>query len=121
MGTTRETKERNLDVKEVKKSSWLHITLLLISEYVGYVTLCMPWIFSKMGAGPAAACLVLHILLYTASSLALWKFVLRNPHVRDVVEIVACMIEGKPKIFKVFKSITSVWFYAITIVSIVQW
>ncbi|KAH8174432.1 transmembrane amino acid transporter protein [Sarocladium implicatum] len=112
-GMTREAK--GSDTKAPKKSSWLHITILLISEYVGYVSLCMPWIYSKMGAGLAAAGLVLHMLMYIASSLVLWKFVLHHPHVRDAVEIVAYMIEGKPKWFKVFKSITSVYFYSITL------
>lgn len=111
--------QSSLDLHDAQtsKSSWGHITLLLVSEYVGYATLCMPWVFSTMGWVLATLSLILNVVLYTAASHVLWQFCIRHPEVRDIVELVAVLTKEKGKLGQLCKYVTSVYFYAITIVS----
>jgi hypothetical protein len=97
------------------KSSWNYITLLLISEYVGYTTLCLPWVFSKMSVVLATISLVLNVGLYIASSRILWQFCVRHPEVNDIVDIVAHLVKDKGRGMRTFTHVTTVFFYSITI------
>ncbi|KAL2211808.1 hypothetical protein CC79DRAFT_221172 [Sarocladium strictum] len=98
-------------------SSWGHIASLLAFEYVGYATLCLPWVFSKMGWGVAVWCLFVNMTLYIASATALWEFCLRHNHVHDIVDIVAHLTRNfyLRWVAKFYNCLTSILFYSITI------
>lgn len=102
-----------------RNSSWYHIALLLAFEYVGYATLCLPWVFSKMGWSLAVWCLFVNMCLYIASATALWEFCLRHEHVHDIVDIVAHLTRNYyvQWVAKFYNGLTSILFYSITIVS----
>jgi hypothetical protein len=101
-------------------SSWGHIASLLAFEYVGYATLCLPWVFSKMGWGVAVWCLFVNMTLYIASATVLWEFCLRHNHVHDIVDIVAHLTRNfyLRWVAKFYNCLTSILFYSITNVSL---
>ncbi|KAB8210538.1 transmembrane amino acid transporter protein-domain-containing protein [Aspergillus parasiticus] len=67
--------------------SWQKTAALLFSEYICLAIMSFPWSYSVLGLVPGLILTVViaGIVLYT--SLIIWRFCLRHPHVRDVCDI----------------------------------
>ncbi|KAB8257703.1 transmembrane amino acid transporter protein-domain-containing protein [Aspergillus pseudonomiae] len=67
--------------------SWQKTAALLFSEYICLAIMSFPWSYSVLGLVPGLilTAVIAGIVLYT--SLIIWKFCLRHPHVRDVCDI----------------------------------
>lgn len=70
-----------------RSCSWGKTAALLFAQYIGLATMCFPAAYSELGwfSGILATFLVAALCLYT--SLTLWRFCLRHPHVRDICDI----------------------------------
>ncbi|RAK97060.1 putative neutral amino acid permease [Aspergillus ibericus CBS 121593] len=67
--------------------SWQKTAALLFSEYICLAIMSFPWSYSVLGLVPGLILTVLMALIVLYTSLVIWKFCLRHPHVRDVCDI----------------------------------
>ncbi|KAL4755074.1 hypothetical protein BDW72DRAFT_165017 [Aspergillus terricola var. indicus] len=67
--------------------SWQKTAALLFSEYICLAIMSFPWSYSILGLVPGLILTVFiaGVVLYT--SLIVWRFCLRHPHIRDVCDI----------------------------------
>ncbi|KAL4939974.1 hypothetical protein BDV06DRAFT_27796 [Aspergillus oleicola] len=67
--------------------SWQKTAALLFSEYICLAMMSFPWSYSVLGLVPGLILTVFiaGVVLYT--SLIIWRFCLRHPHIRDVCDI----------------------------------
>ncbi|BCS25830.1 putative neutral amino acid permease [Aspergillus puulaauensis] len=67
--------------------SWQKTAALLFSEYICLAMMSFPWSYSILGLVPGLILTVFiaGVVLYT--SLIIWRFCLRHPHIRDVCDI----------------------------------
>ncbi|RDW76449.1 putative neutral amino acid permease [Aspergillus mulundensis] len=67
--------------------SWQKTAALLFSEYICLAIMSFPWSYSVLGLVPGLILTVFiaGVVLYT--SLIVWRFCLRHPHIRDVCDI----------------------------------
>jgi amino acid permease len=67
--------------------SWQKTAALLFSEYICLAIMSFPWSYSILGLVPGLILTVFiaGVVLYT--SLIIWRFCLRHPHIRDVCDI----------------------------------
>ncbi|KAL4916226.1 transmembrane amino acid transporter protein-domain-containing protein [Aspergillus aurantiobrunneus] len=67
--------------------SWQKTAALLFSEYICLAMMSFPWSYSILGLVPGLilTAFIASVVLYT--SLIIWRFCLRHPHIRDVCDI----------------------------------
>ncbi|GES58989.1 amino acid transporter [Aspergillus terreus] len=67
--------------------SWQKTAALLFSEYICLAIMSFPWSYSVLGLVPGLILTVFIAAVVLYTSLTIWKFCLRHPHVRDVCDI----------------------------------
>ncbi|KAL4893993.1 transmembrane amino acid transporter protein-domain-containing protein [Aspergillus ambiguus] len=67
--------------------SWQKTAALLFSEYICLAIMSFPWSYSILGLVPGLILTVFIAAVVLYTSLTIWKFCLRHPHVRDVCDI----------------------------------
>ncbi|CAK45327.1 hypothetical protein CBS63078_5539 [Aspergillus niger] len=67
--------------------SWQKTAALLFSEYICLAIMSFPWSYSVLGLVPGLILTVVIAMIVLYTSLVIWKFCLRHPHVRDVCDI----------------------------------
>ncbi|PWY81986.1 hypothetical protein BO70DRAFT_362419 [Aspergillus heteromorphus CBS 117.55] len=77
--------------------SWQKTAALLFSEYICLAIMSFPWAYSVLGLVPGLILTVFIAAVVLYTSLTIWKFCLRHPHVRDVCDI-GQVIFGNSKI-----------------------
>ncbi|KAE8144125.1 transmembrane amino acid transporter protein-domain-containing protein [Aspergillus avenaceus] len=67
--------------------SWQKTAALLFSEYICLAIMSFPWSYSILGLVPGLILTVVIAAIVLYTSLTIWRFCLRHPHVRDVCDI----------------------------------
>ncbi|PTU22573.1 hypothetical protein P175DRAFT_0137782 [Aspergillus ochraceoroseus IBT 24754] len=67
--------------------SWQKTAALLFSEYICLAIMSFPWSYSVLGLVPGLILTVVIAFIVLYTSLVVWRFCLRHPHVRDVCDI----------------------------------
>ncbi|PYH44442.1 putative neutral amino acid permease [Aspergillus saccharolyticus JOP 1030-1] len=67
--------------------SWQKTAALLFSEYICLAIMSFPWSYSVLGLVPGLILTVVIAMTVLYTSLIIWRFCLRHPHVRDVCDI----------------------------------
>ncbi|KAL3480153.1 transmembrane amino acid transporter protein-domain-containing protein [Aspergillus californicus] len=67
--------------------SWQKTAALLFSEYICLAIMSFPWSYSILGLVPGLILTVFIAAVVLYTSLIIWRFCLRHPHIRDVCDI----------------------------------
>ncbi|KAL2819004.1 transmembrane amino acid transporter protein-domain-containing protein [Aspergillus cavernicola] len=67
--------------------SWQKTAALLFSEYICLAIMSFPWSYSILGLVPGLILTVFIAAVVLYTSLIVWRFCLRHPHIRDVCDI----------------------------------
>ncbi|KAL2872023.1 putative neutral amino acid permease [Aspergillus lucknowensis] len=67
--------------------SWQKTAALLFSEYICLAIMSFPWSYSVLGLVPGLILTVFIAAVVLYTSLIIWRFCLRHPHIRDVCDI----------------------------------
>lgn len=78
--------ERDHDIK-LRTMSWQKTAVLLFGEQVCLAIMAQAWSFKVLGWVPGLLTTFLAGAIFWVTSYTMWKFIMKNPHVRDICDM----------------------------------
>lgn len=78
--------EQDHDIK-LRTMSWQKTAVLLFGDQVCLAIMAQAWSFKVLGWVPGLITTFLAGVIFWITSLTMWKFIMKNPHVRDICDI----------------------------------